>query len=104
MNHDFGSDITDFDYLATHVPFGSHAQDMFNPLPKRGIFELNVDNRKKRGRSQPVKRVVCEGTLYGNGHVNLDTQELPVRDFRSFQQMEKCLELWGHYTLFWLVE
>ncbi len=73
-----------------------------NAMPSRGIFLLHVNNKKKRGRMQPIRSVECEGTLYSSRHVNLDTQELPVYDFSSFGQMVSYLQSWGDYSLEWV--
>jgi hypothetical protein len=97
----FGGDLPDFDYLATLVP--GRAVDVTEAtVPKRGMFELNANNSKKRGRMQPLRSIHCEGTLYSDGHVNLNTIELPVYDFQSMAQMDTYLSSWGTYTLLWL--
>jgi hypothetical protein len=98
-----GSDLPDFDYLATLLP-GRPVDVSETKIPTRGMFELSADNSKKRGRAQPLRSVHCEGTLYSNGHINLDTVELPVHDFLSLAQMDVYLNGWGTYTLTWLPE
>jgi len=103
-HHYPGSDLTDLDYLAAILP-GRAVDVAETATPKRGIFELTVNNRKKPGKMQPVRSINCEGALYGKeGHVNLDTLELPMRDFESLSQMEIYLSSWGDYTLTWLVK
>jgi hypothetical protein len=97
----FSDDLPDFDYLATLVP-GRAVDVTETVIPRRGMFDLTADNSKKRGKMQPVRTIVCEGTLYSSGHISLDTVELPVRDFLSLAQMESYLAGWGNYTLLWL--
>jgi hypothetical protein len=85
--------------------FPEHANHIFpnqSSIPSRGLFTLRVNNKKKRGRMQPIRTVACEGTLYSSKHVNLDTQELPVYDFSSFSQMISYLQAWGDYSLEWV--
>lgn len=69
--------------------------------PPFGLFRLSFNNRKRHGRF-PVTNRECEGTLYSNGHVNLDTTELPVHDFLSFSQMREYVESWGDCSVEWM--
>lgn len=73
------------------------------PVPVHGMFLLSFNNRKKRGR-YPLRECVCEGTLYSDNHVNLNTSDLPVHDFLSVQQMQEYVEAWGDCTVTWLEE
>lgn len=69
--------------------------------PPYGMFSITFNNRKKHGRYH-IRSLTCEGTLYSNGHVNLNTSELPVRDFLSLNGMNEYLGSWGDYEITWL--
>jgi hypothetical protein len=69
--------------------------------PSKGMFTIYFDNSKKRGVGRPVQHCEAEGTLYSSGHVHLDTQDIPVCDYASLQQMIDQLSEWGNCALAW---
>jgi hypothetical protein len=98
----FGSDLTDFDFIATLLSGRTSDEVTTDAIPKRGMFSLHATNSKKRGKANYARTIDCEGTLFSSGRVVLDTYELAVSSFQSIGQMTEYLKGWGEYTLTWL--
>jgi hypothetical protein len=98
----YPNDLTDYDALAMLLPGRTIDDVATSTIPKRGMFLLHATNSRKRGKSQYARTIDCEGALFSNGHVVLDTYELSVCSFRSLSQMEDYIKNWGSYTISWL--
>ena len=68
--------------------------------PKRGMFLLSCNNRRRQiGGYQAVD---CEGTLYSDGYVHLNTTALPIREYTTLFEMRDVLEACGDCVVTWL--
>lgn len=70
--------------------------------PARGMFMLHFNNRKRQiGGFQSQE---CEGVLYSDGVVHINTKAFPQREFHTLSEMREAIEEYGDCVIVWFDE